>query len=180
MNIAFKDLNKVLMALNNELAGKNILRELITCGGGALVIMGVSSRETRDLDVISPQIDSQLLECSHSVAKAFGLDKNWLNNGPSGFCTDLEKGWELRAVVSFCDSNLIVKTLGRRDLLATKLQGLCDRDEYDLEDILSLKPTEIEIESLKNWLLGQDASIYWPKRVTLQIQKLIARIRNEQ
>ncbi len=178
MTTTLKNITAALKGLDHELILQNQSRELIACGGGVLSVMGVISRETRDLDVITPVIDEVLLKCSHNVAALLGLDKNWLNNGPSGFVRDLESGWELRAEVVFQGSSLIVKSLGRRDFIATKLQGMCDRDEFDLEDILKLKPTAIEIESLKNWLLNQDGSSLWPKRVETQLTKLITRIKN--
>ncbi len=139
-------------------------------------MMGVISRETRDLDVITPDIDPVLLSAAQVIAAKLGLDREWLNNGPSGFIKDLESYWELRTQVIFEGSFLVVKSLGRRDLLATKLQGLCDRDENDLEDILFLKPTVQEIESLRTWLLQRDASVYWPERVDSQLSKLVGRI----
>ena len=82
-----------LESLDRELSRQNEARELIACGGGVLSIMGVISRQTRDLDVITPMLDDVLLKCSHSVASQLGLDSDWLNNGPSGFVRDLETGW---------------------------------------------------------------------------------------
>lgn len=172
-------ISKALELLNEELALKGENRDLIACGGGVLSVMGVISRQTRDLDVITPTIDSLLLDCAMRVANKLGLDPEWLNNGPSGFIRDLEKNWETRTEIIFSGKNLTVRTLGRRDFIATKLQGLCDRDEFDLEDIVALKPTREEIESLKPWLLLRDASDFWPKRVETQLTKLFSRIARE-
>ena len=171
-----QDLSKALELLDNELALIGEARELIACGGGVLSVMGVISRQTRDLDVITPTLDSLVLECAARVALKLGLDPEWLNNGPSGFVRDLEKNWELRTEVVFNGKHLTVRALGRRDFIATKLQGLCDRDEFDLEDIVALKPSREEIESLKSWLLLRDVSEFWPKRVETQLTKLFARI----
>ena len=167
MKLGSKNVISALEALDQELEILDEHRELIACGGGVLSVMGVIARETRDLDVIIPSIDSVLLECSHKVASRLGLDKGWLNNGPSGFVKDLDRGFELRAEVVFKGPFLTLKALGRRDLIATKLQGMCDRDEHDLEDLLHLKPSASEVESLKKWLLDRDASAYWPSRVEL-------------
>ena len=172
------DILGALKLLEEELKTLQETRTLVACGGGVLSIMGIISRQTRDLDVIIPSIDPVLLTCSHKVALSLGLDKDWLNNGPSGFVRDLEKGWELRTDTIFKGSFLLVKALGRRDLIATKLQGMCDRDEYDMEDVLGLKPTTEEVLSLKAWLLNQDASSYWPERVESQYEKLLERIKN--
>ncbi len=179
MTTLIQNLTKALELLDEELALKGEDRELVACGGGVLAVMGVISRQTRDLDVITPTLDSLVLECAIRVADKLGLDPEWLNNGPSGFIRDLEKNWELRTEIIFCGKHLTVRALGRRDFIATKLQGLCDRDEFDLEDILALKPTRDEIESLKSWLLLRDASEFWPSRVEKQLTKLFARISRE-
>ena len=162
--------------LDRELAKLNEKRELIACGGAALSVMGVTSRETRDLDVIIPILDEVLLKCSHAVAAKTGLDSEWLNNGPSGFVKDLEKGFELRTEVIFKGTNLTVRALGRKDLIATKLQGLCDRDEVDLNDLVMMKPIVQEIESLRPWLLQRDGNPLWSKRVESKLELLFKRI----
>lgn len=172
------DLISALELLDEELALRDESRILVACGGGVLSIMGIISRQTRDLDIITPELDGALLECAGRVANKLGLDVEWLNNGPSGFIRDLEKGWEFRTEIIFSGKCLTIQALGRRDFIATKLQGLCDRDEFDLEDILALKPKREEIESLKSWLLFRDTSELWPKRVESQLQKLLERISN--
>lgn len=169
---------KAIEELDRELAKSNEFRELIACGGGALSIMGVTSRETRDLDVIIPSLDETLLKCSHRVASHMGLDKDWLNNGPSGFVKDLEKGFELRTNVIFKGTHLTVNALGRRDLIATKLQGLCDRDEIDLIDLVKLNPSVQEIESLRAWLLERDGNPLWSIRVESKLSLLFARLKD--
>lgn len=167
---------KAIEELDRELAKLNEFRELIACGGGALSVMGVTSRETRDLDVIIPSLDETLLKCSHLVAGSMGLDQDWLNNGPSGFVKDLEKGFELRTEVIFKGTHLTVRALGRRDLIATKLQGLCDRDEVDLNDLVQMNPSVQEIESLRPWLLGRDGNPLWSKRVESKLTLLFKRL----
>jgi hypothetical protein len=178
MSIVSQNILSALKSLNQELVIEKECRTLIACGGGVLSVMGVISRQTRDLDVITPNIDDVLLKCSHRVANKLGLDIEWLNNGPSGFIRDLEKGWELRTEIIFNGSHLTVKALSRHDLIATKLQGMCDRDEYDMEVLLNLKVTIDEVSSLKNWVLKQDGSVYWPERVESQFKKLLNRIKN--
>lgn len=179
MDASKNQILKALTILNRELAKVNEVRELIACGGGALSIMGVTSRETRDLDVIIPALDEVLLKCSHAVAREMGLDEEWLNNGPRGFVKDLDKGFELRTDIIFKGSNLTIRALGRRDLIATKLQGLCDRDEVDLLDLLMMNPTIQEIESLRPWLLLRDANPNWEKRVESKLKQLFDRMSYE-
>lgn len=99
-------------------------------------MLGIIERQTRDVDVIAPVIDPLLQTLAAEVGREFGLEKGWLNNGPASLARDLEKGWDERVRTIFRGQALTVKTLGERDLLATKLYAYCDRDEDDLSDIL--------------------------------------------
>jgi len=60
---------------------------------------------------------------------------------------------------------LRVFSLGREDLIASKLYAYCDREESDLDDLLKIKPTIDELNSLYLWLLKRDLSEFWPMRV---------------
>ena len=169
-------LGPVLQSLNEKLLQMKEIRELIVCGGGALLVLGIIERQTRDIDVISPEIDPLLQELAAQIGKEFGLEKGWLNNGPASLVRDLERGWAERVRPIFHGSALTVKTLSVRDLLATKLYAYCDRDEDDLSDILRMNPSPAEVESLRAWVLDRDGSAYWPDRVQKCFTKLLARL----
>lgn len=68
MNAPLKDITAALELLDQELALRGEVRELIACGGGVLSVMGIISRQTRDLDIITPTLDAVLLECAERVA----------------------------------------------------------------------------------------------------------------
>ncbi len=57
-----------------------------------------------------------------------------------------------------------LRTLGRLDLLRTKLYAYCDRQQ-DLQDCLALKPTASELRSLYPWLRERDLNELWPDHV---------------
>ena len=139
--------------------------DLRVCGAGALSILGVLSRATRDLDVITPRLTDELLRSAAEVAQELSLPKEWINNGPSSLIRDLEKDWEQRCVEIYSRKIIRVLALGRRDLIATKLFAFCDRDEDDLNDLIAIAPTPEEIDSLLAWTLDRDGSVYWPDRV---------------
>ena len=179
MKLGIALLNPVLKAIDQRLAKAGEQRELIVCGGAALLVLDISDRQTRDVDVLLPKIDTLLTTISADVAKQFGLDPNWLNNGPESLARDLEKGWEVRSTLAYEGVALRIKVLGPRDLIATKLFAFCDRDENDLDDLVKLKPSVGEIDSLKQWVLDRDASEYWPARVEKCFQKLKSRLSNE-
>lgn len=178
MKLGIDLLKPVLEALDQKLAQAGEQRDLIVCGGAALLVLDISDRQTKDVDVLLPKLDPILTAICAEIAKQFGLDPDWLNNGPESLVRDLEKGWENRVTVAYKGPSLNVKVLGRRDLVATKLFALCDRDENDLDDLVKLKPSSEEIDSLKQWVLDREASELWPARVEKCFKKLKSRLPN--
>lgn len=68
-------------------------QEIVVCGGSALILMGLVSRTTRDVDIValaesgvlrSPDpLPAELREAAAEAAEDLGLQNDWLNNGPS-------------------------------------------------------------------------------------------------
>ena len=92
------------------------------------------------------------------------LRDDWLNNGPSSMLRTLPPGWEHRLRLVFQGKSIVLHTLGRADLLKTKLVGLCDRGT-DLGDCLALAPSAEEIDEASGWVKEQDANPDWPAYV---------------
>jgi hypothetical protein len=154
----------ILRRLDEELTRLGEKRSLIVCGGCALIVMDITDRRTRDIDVIFPRIDPILKEVAKCVGIEFGLAENWLNDSPSSLARDLTKGWKSRTVSIFKGESLELRALGREDLLATKLYAFCDRED-DFDDVVKLKPSKKELDSLLPWVLKRDGSALWPRRV---------------
>jgi len=171
-----KLLRPILDRLDAKLKARGESRELTVCGGGALLILNIIDRQTRDIDVIAPELDPLLKAVAAEVGQEFGLEPGWLNNGPASLSRDLESEWETRVQLIYKGQRLKMNTLSNRDLLASKLFAYCDRDEDDLSDILKMQPSASEVESLRAWVLERDASAYWPDRVEKCFEKLIARL----
>ena len=72
--------------------------------------------------------------------------EDWLNNGPMQLVDVLPIGWERRTRSVFIGEALKLATLGRRDLLLTKLFALCDRGT-DLADCIALAPSFEELDA---------------------------------
>ena len=171
------DAQSVFDSLNNELKRKNLKRQIVICGGAALISIGIISRQTQDVDVIGPKIDPELSQIANSLAKKLNLQLGWLNNGPESLADDLPKGWENRTSTVFNGSNLTVKSLGRMDLILSKIYAACDRVE-DIEDIVNLKPSKEELQEAKTWVLEKDAAEIWPSIVKATFEEIQKRIRN--
>ncbi|MBF0106204.1 MAG: hypothetical protein HQM16_12855 [Deltaproteobacteria bacterium] len=140
-------------------------------GGAALIVLGIVDRKTRDVDCLDPSLPLDVKKASVDFAKKFNktthetpLIENWFNNGPQTLKRDLPKDWQKRAVTFFKGQSLNLKTLGRQDLLLSKLFAYCDR-QADLNDCLALKPTLAELKSSYEWVVERDANPIWPRHV---------------
>ena len=87
----------------------------------------------------------------------------------------LPGGWRLRLQVAFTGASLTLTTLGRADLLKTKLFALCDRGT-DLADCIALSPDPEELDEAEPWLAEQDANPMWPEHVRSTLADLRRRL----
>jgi len=146
------------------LLDRKMSRDLIVCGGTALLVLDVIERETRDVDVVSPEVDQDLKDASIEVAKKLSLPHDWINDGPKDLAKDLLVGWKSRIEPLFQGKALTLYVLGRMDLMATKIYAFCDRED-DYQDVIKMKPTPQELDEIYPWVMERDASSYWPDRV---------------
>lgn len=149
--------------------------EAIIIGGAALNIMDVITRQTKDVDFLDPDIPEEIKRASEEFA-AINLDlkldaKNWMNNGPKSLTRDLPDGWRNDLQKIYEGEALCLWTLGRLNLLRSKLYAYADR-EIDYDDCMALNPTMKELDECKEWVLAGDANEMWPDRVDFIFQKL--------
>ena len=149
--------------------------EAIIIGGAALNIMDVITRETKDVDFLDPDIPEDIKKASVDFALKNPELKlsvhNWINNGPKSLTRDLPEGWRRDLQKIYEGVSLHLWTLGRLDLLRSKLYAYADRDT-DYADCMALRPTLIELEACRDWVLAGDAHELWPARVDFIFQKL--------
>lgn len=103
------------------------------------------------------------------------LDDEWLNDGPGSLAAQLLPAWQARTRPVFTGSALRLSTLGREDLLGSKLFALCDRG-IDLGDCLALAPTAEELLALLPWVEQQDTNPDWPGHVRATLTDLASRL----
>jgi Nucleotidyltransferase of unknown function (DUF6036) len=158
----------VIEKFDQYLLERKLKFKAIVIGGAALNIMDVTKRTTVDIDFLDPIIPQEIKDASIAFAKKYpDLELNpegWFNNGPISLIRDLPPKWKMRLVTIFKGKALVLETLGRSDLLKSKLYALCDRDR-DLDDCVALEPTNDEIEECREWVLKGDGNELWPKRV---------------
>ncbi len=157
-------MKEVIRAFDQYLKSESLRFEAVVIGGGALIIMDVVDRKTKDIDCLDPEIPKTIKAASQEFAKKhreFLLDPNWLNNGPASLKRELPKDWQLRLQSLYIGEAMTLKCLGRSDLLKSKLFAYCDRTTPDFEDLLKLKPTQIELEESIEWVKARDANLNW-------------------
>ncbi|TXD37903.1 hypothetical protein FRC96_08035 [Lujinxingia vulgaris] len=80
------------------LADRSLRLDAIVIGGSALALLGVTNRQTRDFDILHPELP----EAINSAAREFAshlrredveLSDDWLNNGPMQLAEVLPNGW---------------------------------------------------------------------------------------
>ena len=103
------------------------------------------------------------------------LQDDWLNNGPASLAPQLPPGWQERLQPAFTGAAIELRSLGREDLLRSKLFALCDR-AIDLGDCVALAPTAEELRTLLPWIEYQDANPHWPAHVQATLDDLAGRL----
>ena len=136
--------------------------------------MGFVDRPTKDCDVLDPALPGEILRAADEFAKACPdeqLAPGWFNNGPISLLRSLPNAWSARLQPLYSGVALELQTLGRTDLLGSKLFALVDRN-IDLPDCVALRPTREELHELLPWLDEQDSNEDWPNYVRIVLGKL--------
>lgn len=167
-------------AFDRYLLGLGLRFEGVVIGGSALGLMGIIQRPTRDFDILMPELPSAIASAARDFAKAqrqAGVDllDEWLNNGPMQLGDVLPVGWRERVQRIFVGEVLVLSTLGRSDLVKSKLFALCDRGT-DLHDCIALAPTAEELAECMPWLEVQDGNEQWPQHVRATVTDLARRL----
>jgi len=174
------DPSKTLLDFDHYLVDRDLHLDAVVIGGVALALLGVTTRPTRDCDVLDPVLTEDIAqaacEFAHEQRSAGNeLMDDWLNNGPRDLVNVLPPGWQERLTSLREGGGLVLRTLGRNDLLRTKLFALCDRG-LDLPDCLALEPTSTELTDLLPWVERQDANVDWPAHVRVTLTDLGRRL----
>lgn len=167
-------------AFDEHLVRLGLRFEAVVIGGSALALLGVVARQTRDVDILAPALPREIAEAAHAFARqqrAAGIDlfDDWLNNGAIQLGAVLPPKWRERVQPAFAGRALVLTTLGRADLLKTKLFALCDRGS-DLADCVALEPTTEEVAEALPWVSSQDAHPGWPAHVAATLADLQRRL----
>ena len=168
------DAREIIPQFDEYLAARGLKLRAIVIGGAALQLLGIIARPTEDCDVLDPSLPGAILEAAAGFAKlhaADGLRAEWLNNAPAALLRTLPSAWSARLQQLYSGAALELLTLGREDLLRSKLFALIDRN-IDLPDCIALQPTREELLSILPWLCEQDSNDDWPRYVRVVLDQL--------
>ncbi len=171
-------MNTIIEEFDHYLVRRGLHFQTVIIGGAALIALGVVTRTTKDVDCLFPEIPAEIKQASQNFARenpSLDLIDNWLNNGPISLVNDLPAGWQDRLVPVYTGQVIVLQTLGRADLLKTKLFALCDRLE-DWADCIALAPAAEELDDCLPWVMARDGNSFWPEHVRNTFAALAERI----
>ena len=169
-----ESIHEIFTALERQIAvHQGAPLDLVICGGTALSALGLVNRTTRDVDILGTVIKKGnvltikrmehfpgwLSEAALKVARDFDLPESWLNLGPAPQLeSGLPDGFEKRLVRKRYGKHLKIYYISRIDQIHFKLYAAIDRDDYHVQDLFALRPTEHEMMKAAQWVLTQDVS----------------------
>lgn len=145
--------------------------EVVAIGGGALLLIGLVERSTKDLDAVAlieagrwvsaRPVPSMLARAIEDTAQALELPTDWFNSGP----TDL---LDFGLPTGFADRThrrvfgaLTLHLASRQDQVAFKLYAAADRwpaKDRHIQDLQRLQPSKAELQDAAAWCRTQDPS----------------------
>lgn len=169
-----------LDAFDGFLAAQGLSWDATILGGAALFLLEVVDRPTHDVDVLRPTIPDAISEAALAFARecrSHGnpLRDNWLNADAMPVGALLPEGWESRCQAVFSGQALRLESIGRADLLRTKLFAACDRGT-DISDCVALRPGPEALAEAASWVALQDAHPGWPNHVAATVSDLARRL----
>lgn len=159
-----------LTALGRILTSGRLAYELVTVGGGRLLLLGLIQRPTRDLDVVAvkegghyvkvAQLPPPLRQAVLEVGAIFQIGPNWINAGPADlFDFGLPPGFEKRTEVRHYGA-LTLHIASRADQVPLELYAGVDQGPRSkhFQDLRQLAPSRDELVAGARWALTHDPS----------------------
>lgn len=163
-------LEESLAVLGESLAERGVAFEIVAVGGGSLLLLGLISRPTADLDIVAfieagryiklAVLPAELVDAARATARVMGIREDWINAGPAGLLDfGLPAGFASRTVERRY-GGLVVHLAGRRDQIFLKLYAAVDQGPKSkhFQDLGALGGTREELLDAARWALTQDPS----------------------
>jgi hypothetical protein len=183
------ELEEALETLGAVLEGRGLSYGVLVAGGSSLLLLGLISRPTADLDVIglavqgtyvkAEQIPPTLAKAVSDVAVVLELAPTWLNNGPAALMDlGLPTGYQDR-VERRRYATLEIHIPGRADLICFKLYAAVDlgpRSKH-FQDLQDMAPTQAELSTAARWCQSHDPSPGFAAELEAALAQLTASLR---
>lgn len=173
-----------LAALGQLLAERGLRYELFAIGGGALHLLGLISRPTRDIDVVGvvkgptvvpfAALPSPLARAVADIAAIFRLTPDWFNAGPHSLADlGLPEG-ALKRAHRRQWGGLVLHIADRRDQVFFKLYAAVDQGPRSkhFEDLRRLRPTVAELRAAAAWTQSHDPSEGFRRELRAALREL--------
>jgi hypothetical protein len=170
MNSKPIDFEEALATLGSVLEARGLAFEIVAVGGGALSLLGLIARSTKDIDVVAIVSDGDFktadplpLELSRArdeVAATLSLPNDWLNPGPASLLDfGLPPEFAMRLVTRRF-AGLTLHLAGRFDQICFKFYAAVDHGPRSkhVDDLRRLKPTRDELLAAAAWARAHDRS----------------------
>ncbi len=188
--ITENNINKALNLLGNILKERQQRISIVICGGAALMLSNLTSKNvTKDIDILGIIEDKEtmkmkikhakplpkfLQEIINEIAEVMELPEIWLNSGPSDLVKwGLPEGLIERLSKRDYGDNLSVYIIHRIDQIHFKLYAAVDTGpgrHYD--DLMELNPNEDEILIAARWVITQDPSEGFREMLINELEKM--------
>ncbi len=179
-------LDDALAALGALLQARGLHAELVVVGGASLLLHGVISRPTRDVDVLGGRsvaggvlpmatLPPPLASAVADVGLALDLRQDWLNLGPAGLLKlGLPKGFAGR-LAPRTYGGLVVWLAAPEDLVYLKVYAAADhwplRDRH-MADLVALRPSARDLQAAAAWAQTHDPSPAFADNLTAMLAAL--------
>lgn len=159
-----------LGALGELLAERGLHFEFLAIGGGALHLLGLIARPTRDIDVVAQVEGAELVPldalpeglrvAAADTAAVFRLPIGWFNAGPRALMDLGLPGGALERAHRRAWGGLVLYLADRRDQIFFKLYAAADQGpgSKHFEDLWRLDATSDELRAAAAWARTHDPS----------------------
>ena len=163
-------LEESLAILGESLAERGVSFEIVAVGGGSLLLLGLISRPTADLDILAfiedgrylkPAIlPADLADAARATARVVGIREDWINIGPAALLDfGLPAGFANRTIERRY-GGLVVHLAGRQDQVFLKLYAAVDQgpSSKHFQDLVALSPSRDELLDAARLAMTHDPS----------------------
>lgn len=162
--------DRALGTLGRLLAERRLRYELYALGGGALQLLGLIVRPTKDIDVVGLVERDQIVPARPlppplraaitDVARLLDISESWINPGPASLLDlGLPEG-ALQRSLRRVWASLVLRLAAREDQICFKLYAAVDQGPTSKHflDLVDLGPSKDELLVAASWARTHDPS----------------------